>query len=232
MHLLAPDILAEGHGLSWPLSAAGLLIGVLLWLFGWRAHRFWIVLLATVAAGISGLYSGPRHGLPPLVASLLLAVAFGVLALALARVVAFAAGGIAAWMLAHFLIPQWDEPLLWLLAGGLLGLWLFRVWTMVVTSSAGTLVMGYSLLWLLEPAVLLNSAEWSEKHSRALDWTCAGVAAGGVLLQFLLDRRRSQRRKQKDEEEKQAREEAESRAKAKKKGGWFPWSQPSKKKAG
>ena len=58
MHLVAPDILAEGHGLSSALSAAGLVLGLLLWLFGWRAHRFWIVLIATVSAGISGLYSG------------------------------------------------------------------------------------------------------------------------------------------------------------------------------
>jgi hypothetical protein len=232
MHLLAPDILVEGHGLSSALSGAGMVLGLLLWLFGWRAHRFWIVLIATVAAGISGLYSGPRHGLPPLVASLLLAVAFGLLALALARVVAFAAGGAAAWMLAHLLIPQWDEPLLWILAGGLLGLWLFRLWTMVVTSAAGTLVMAYSLLWFLEPMTQLDAASWAERRSTFLDWTCAGVAAGGVLVQFLLDRRGTLRKKQKEDDEKQAREEAEARAKSKKRGGWFPWGQSSKRKAG
>jgi hypothetical protein len=232
MHLLAPDILAEGHGLSPAVCAVGLALGLLLWVFGWRAHRFWIVLIATLTAGISGLYSGPQHGLPPLVASLLLAVAFGLLALALARVVAFAAGGAAAWTLAHLLIPQWDEPLLWILAGGLLGLWLFRLWTMVVTSAAGTLVMGYSLLWLLELVTNFDAAVWAERRSTFLDWSCAGVAAGGVLVQFLLDRRRALRKKAKEDDEKQAREEAEARARSKKKGGWLPWSPIPKRKAG
>jgi hypothetical protein len=232
MRLIAPDILAEGRGLSAAICALGIVVGLLLWLFGWRAHRFWIALVATAAAGLSGLHSGPRNGVPPLVASLLLAVAFGLLALALARVAAFAAGGLAAWMLAHAIVPQWDEPLLWILAGGLLGLWMFRQWTMMVTSAAGTLLMGYSLVWLLEPFAQVNPAAWASQHSTMLDWSCGAVAAGGVLAQWLLDRRRALRNKQKEENAKLAKEAEEARSKPKRKS-WFGLGQgSSKRKAG
>src|SRR5205085_3044818 len=96
-------------------------------------------------AGIFGLLSPPAGRLPPLVLGLLLAVAAGVLALALVRVVAFAAGGAAAWLAVHtFAPPAWDEPLVCFIVGGLAGLLLFRVWTMVLTSFAGTLLMSYS----------------------------------------------------------------------------------------
>jgi hypothetical protein len=203
----------------------------LIWLYGWRAHRFWIVLIATVAAGISGLYSGPRNGIPPLVASLLLAVAFGVLALALARVAAFAAGGVALWMLAHALLPQWDEPLLWVLAGGLLGLWMFRLWTMVVTSAAGTLLMAYSLLWLVDGLGKINASEWAEPRRALLDWSCLGVAAAGVITQALMDRSRNRRAKEKEDEAKAAKEEVEAKIKAKKRT-WFGFGAAAKRKAG
>jgi MFS family permease len=232
MQLLAPDILVEGEGLAPAISATGLLLGLLVWLFGWRAHRFWIVLVATVAAGISGLYSGPRNGLPPLVASLLLAVAFGVLALALARVAAFVAGGVAMWMLAHALLPQWDEPLLWVLAGGLLGLWMFRLWTMMVTSAVGTLLMAYSLLWLLESLGKTDAVAWAEQHRAFLDWSCVGVAATGVLSQAVMERFGNRRKKEKEDQAKAAKEEAEAKAKAKKRS-WFGFGpSSSKRKAG
>src|SRR5262245_66462146 len=98
MHLLAPDVLAEARGLSVAVSATGLAVGVMLWLLGWWGHRFWIVLAATLGAGILGLCSGPAYGAQPLVAGLLSAVAAGALALALVRVVAWLAGVRAGWV--------------------------------------------------------------------------------------------------------------------------------------
>jgi len=65
-------------------------------------------------------------GVQPLLAGLLLAVAAGLLALALVRVIAFAAGGIAAVYGVRLLPPApWQEPLICFLGGGLLGLLLF-----------------------------------------------------------------------------------------------------------
>src|SRR5262249_35799008 len=134
MHLLSPDILTEARSLSYGLLSAGLAAGLMLWLLGWWGHRFWIVLIATVGGGVFGLNAGPNYGLQPAVAGLLLAVSAGVLALTLVRLFAWAAGGFAAWMLVHALAPLWDQPYLCFLAGGLIGLLLFRFWTMALTS--------------------------------------------------------------------------------------------------
>src|SRR5258707_10405808 len=118
MQLLALDILEDACGFSAGVSGTGLVIGLLIWLLGWRGHRFWIVLAATVGAGILGMYSAPAYKVQPLVAGLLLAVAAGALALALIRVVAFLAGGGVAWAIVHALAPLDSGPLLCVLVGG------------------------------------------------------------------------------------------------------------------
>jgi len=46
--------------------------------------------------------------------------------------------------------PTWDEPLVSFVAGGLVGLVLFRVWMMALTSILGTLLVGYSSLCLAD----------------------------------------------------------------------------------
>ena len=89
MILVAPDILDEVRQLAWYLPACGLLLGLLLWLFGGRGHRFWLVLVLTFSGGVFGLTFGAAYGVQPLVAGLLLGVAAGALALALARVALF-----------------------------------------------------------------------------------------------------------------------------------------------
>src|SRR5437870_1798351 len=101
MRLLDPDILAEADGLHLAIPIAAALVGLLLWLFGWWGHRFWIVLATTVAAGVAGLSAGHVSGLQPLVVALLLAVAAGALALPLSRLVVFAATGLLAWLVVH-----------------------------------------------------------------------------------------------------------------------------------
>jgi hypothetical protein len=200
MHLLAPDILAEARGLSPAISGAGLAVGMALWLLGWWGHRFWIVLGTTVAAGVYSLTAGPVAGVQPLVIALLIAVSAGALALPLSRVLAFAAGGLAVWFLVHASVPSLDEPLICFLAGGLLGLVLFRFWTMALTSFAGTLLMGYCGLCLADWIGKLDAVDWSTRHQALLNWSCAGVAALGWLVQFLLERRRERSQRQKKEE--------------------------------
>ena len=83
MQLFSPDVLSDIHGLSMGLSITAIVIGLLVWLTGWWGHRFWVVLVTTLLAGIFGLSSSPAHRIQPLVVGLLLAVAAGVLALAL-----------------------------------------------------------------------------------------------------------------------------------------------------
>ena len=96
MQLIAPDILTEASGLSPAISSGCAAIGLLLWLFGWRWHRFWVVVAITVAGGLIGLNSGRASGGHMLALGVLLAIAAGVLALELARIAAFLAGDVAA----------------------------------------------------------------------------------------------------------------------------------------
>jgi hypothetical protein len=252
MQLLAPDILAAGHGLSVALGVVGLLLGLALWLLGWWQHRFWIVLGTTLWGGVWGLAHGTLTGLQPLVVGLLLAVAAGALAIHLSRVLAFVTGGLTFWLAVHLLVPGWEEPVVCLLVGGLLALVLFRYWAMVLTSLAGTLLMGYSILLLLDRMGKINAAEWAASHAAVLDWSCAGVALTGWVIQFLAERRRllkerarlekervekaeklkaekEKAAKEKAEKEKAAREKAEKekadkeKARAAGRASWWDW---------
>jgi hypothetical protein len=55
MQMIAPEILEDVRQLHPLLLGAGLGIGLVLWLFGARSHRFWLSLLLTVCAGMVGL---------------------------------------------------------------------------------------------------------------------------------------------------------------------------------
>jgi hypothetical protein len=138
MQLIAPEILADARGLSAGLCVLGLAAGLVLWLLGWWSHRFWVVLAAALLAGVWGLSEAALLRAPPLLAGTLLALAAGLLALALARLLAFAAGGLAALLAVQALVPTWDQTLIGFVAGGLLGVLLFRLWVIVLTSLGGT----------------------------------------------------------------------------------------------
>jgi hypothetical protein len=222
MHFIAPDLLAEAHGLSVPVCITGLVLGLLLWLLGWYGHRFWVVLAATVAAGILGLYSGPDLGMQRLVAGLLLAVAAGALALALVRLAAFAVSGVIAWLIVRSFAPGWNDlqgQIICILAGGLVGLLFFRYWMMTVTSLLGTLLLAYSGLCLADRLGKLDAAVWSEQNALLLNWACAANVAAGLLVQVLLDRRRRRRKRDAAEEEDGEAEEPRERRPRR----WLMW---------
>jgi MFS family permease len=233
MQLLAPDILAEARGLPVTISGAGVALGLALWVTGWRLHRFWIVLGTTVLAGVTGLASGQAPGAQPLVSAVLLAVGAGALALDLSRVVAFAAGGLALWVVVHAALPTWDQPLLCFIAGGLVALLTFRACIMALTSLAGTLLLAYSGFCLADRLDKLDAVAWAGRHAGWLNWTCVALALVGWLIQLLLERRRARREEARQEQEKQilaqAREkEKEAKAKAKEKDKekpkpWWGW---------
>src|SRR5437870_1776844 len=96
MSIIASDILADLCGLSLGLLIALLPVGLLLWLLGWWSHRFWIVLASTVIAGVFGLLEAGAWKVQPIVIAVLLAIASGVLALALVRVITCSAVGLCA----------------------------------------------------------------------------------------------------------------------------------------
>jgi hypothetical protein len=222
MQLFAPEIFQAGHGLSVGLCAIGLVLGIALWLTGWMAHRFWIVLTATVIAGIAGLATSSMHGMKPLLAGILLAVGAGALALALIRLVVFAATGGLLALAVHNLGPaSIDEPLGWFLFGGLVGLLLFRFWTMVLTSLSGAALGAYSLLFLLDTAGSLDAVSLSERKGPMLNAACLAFAAVGVVLQILIEKRRARQQRIRDEFERQHREREEEVLYGRRR--WFPW---------
>lgn len=236
MQLVAPDILNEARGLPGPTLGACLAIGLFLWLFGARTHRFWIALAITVAAGLVGLSQAQSYGMQPLVAGLLLAVAAGTLALSLVRLLLFLAGGFTALALAHAVAPSYEEPLICFVVGGLTGVLLYRVWIMTLTSITGTLIIVYSLLCLLDRFRVADAVAWSERNPALLNGGCALAALLGLLLQYMLERRRARNAKAKkeedDEEELYEHRQHAPRQKPKPRGGWFGWFQGTTRKAG
>lgn len=190
MQLLAPDIVEEARGLSPFLSGAGLTVGFLLWSLGGRTHRFWLAMSVTLTAGVLGLTLGKHYGMQPLVAGLLLAVSAGALALSLVRILLFAAGGLAALALMHSLAPTWDEPIAVFLVGGLIGVFFYRFWIVMFSSSIGALFMVYSALALFDGFHMVDSGVWMRKNGPLLNWGCAALIVTGVLVQLLLERRR------------------------------------------
>jgi hypothetical protein len=184
MQLLAPDILAEARGLTAAMSGTICVLGIALWLFGWRWHRFWIVAGITLAAGLIGLNAGRTTGGTQVMAvGILLAVAAGMMALELAKVVAFIAGGIGAWLAVQWVLPQAQELWAVFLSGGIMSLLLYRLWTMLLTSLFGTLLAGHSALLLLEPAFKFDAVAYTTEHMGVLNGIVVGLVILGILLQ-------------------------------------------------
>jgi hypothetical protein len=178
MQFIAPDLYAEVKGLSGGACAIGVALGVLIWLTGWWQHRFWVAASMTAIAGIIGLQSGRNAGVQPLVAGLLAALAAGYLALELARLSAFAGGGLmVSWLMQNF-VPTLYEPLLTFLVGGLLAVLLFRLWMLVLTSLIGSLVVTYTGIALAGHVFLVDGTTLVAQRVGLLN----GVVGVGVLL--------------------------------------------------
>jgi hypothetical protein len=192
MQLIAPDILAEARGLTGAMAGTICILGMALWLFGWRWHRFWIVAGISLAAGLLGLNAGRAAGGTQIMAAgILLAVAAGMMALELAKVFAFVAGGCGAWLAAQWVFPQAQELWAVFLSGGLFGLLLYKLWTMLLTSLAGVLLGGHAGLLLLEPLLASDAAAWAAARQPAANGVAIGLTVLGILLQALADRGRA-----------------------------------------
>jgi hypothetical protein len=184
MQLIAPDVLAEARGLTAAMSGTICVLGIALWVFGWRWHRFWVVAGITLAAGLTGMNAGRAAGTTQVLAvGVLLAVAAGMMALELAKVLAFAAGGVGAWLAVQWVLPKAQELWAVFLCGGLIGLLLYRLWTMLLTSLIGTLLAAHTALLLAEPVFKFDAASWAARHIAALNGVVVGLAVLGILVQ-------------------------------------------------
>lgn len=183
MYLIAPDILAEARGMSGAMAGTACVLGIALWLFGWRWHRFWVVAGVTLGAGLIGLNAGKTNGGQVMAVGILLAVTAGMMALELAKVLAFVAGGIGAWLAVQWVLPQAQELWAVFLSGGLFGLLLYRLWTMLLTSLMGTLLAGHAALLLLEGLLKFDAVGWSGAHLVALNGVVVAFVVLGVVVQ-------------------------------------------------
>lgn len=189
MFLLSPDILFQATGLS-IVGCLGLLIpGILLYLFGWRWHRFWVVLGMTFGGGLLGMVSGQVTGVHVLIVGLLLAISAGLLAQELAKVSTFVSGGLAAWWAVHTIVPAARDLWAVFLIGGLSGILLYRLWMMAITAFAGVMLAGYGLILLLARVLRFDSALTAETNVVLFDILLILLTLGGLPIQAWLDRR-------------------------------------------
>ncbi len=190
MQLIAADVIAEANGLSVPFSAAGIILAALLWILGWRWHRFWVVLATTVAAGLVGLSTHQAIGPRMLAAGVLLALAAGMMAIDLSRLLAFGASGLAAWLIVQKVLPNFQEPLICFLIGGIIGILLYRLLLMFLTSFAATLLFGHAAILLFEKLSegRFDAAEWVRVNSLSLNIAVVAVTLAGVAVQGQYER--------------------------------------------
>jgi hypothetical protein len=207
MQVLAPDILELTRQLSPLVSLMAVLIGLCLWLFGACSHRFWLALTLTLAAGVAGLSLGRDFAVQPLVAGLLLALAAGALALALARISLFIAGGFAGLLLARMVMPNVNEFVAFVI-GGLVGIAFYQLWITALSSLVGTVLMAYGLVSVLDKLGQLDSISWANRNTPLINWGLIAFTILGILVQFLLERYRQGRKappeKTDNQEKKQA----------------------------
>lgn len=185
MELIATDILAEARGLSWPLSVIGASVGVLLWLFGWRWHRFWVVFITTSTAGLMGLSGHAVVGPRMLAAGILLAVAAGMMAMDLSRFFAFGTAGITLWAISQHVLPDFREPLIVFLIGGIVGTLLYRLQVRLLTSFAGTCIAAHSILLIVEAVTeqRFEPSVWAGEHALGLNIAVVVVSLLGLAVQ-------------------------------------------------
>jgi hypothetical protein len=158
-------------------------LGAALWLFGWRWHKFWVVAGVTLGAGLMGLSARPGNGTQFVAVGVLVAVAAGMMALELARVFAFVAGGIGAWLAVQWVLPQAQELWAVFLSGGLFGVLLYRLWTMLLTCLTGALLGGHAALVLGEIWFHFDAAAWAAGHLVLLNGLVVAAVVLGILVQ-------------------------------------------------
>ena len=163
--------------------------------------RFWIVLTTTVLAGVFGLLEASTWRVQPIAVAVLLAIAAGVLALALVRVVTFVAGGMASIYLMQFTFPSLNQPVICFLIGGLVSLLLFRWCFMALTSFLGSTLLVYGTLALLHYHESLDALGWSETNAMFLTILCGMFTVAGFIFQIMFERWRRRQREDEEEEE-------------------------------
>jgi hypothetical protein len=185
MRLISPDILTAANGLSLGASGFIFFVGLLLWTCGWRWHKFWVVFGITTGAGLIGLTAGQASGGQVLVLGILLAFAGGVMALEVAKILAFAGGGLGAWLAVQNVLPQAHEMWAVFLSGGLFGVLLYKLWTMIVTSFLGVLVAGHAAFAILNEAGT-TTPKFTADNATAINGAVIVLTLVGAIVQAIV----------------------------------------------
>lgn len=96
----------------------------------------------------------------------------------MAKITAFVSAGTAAWVAAQAVMPQAQELWAVFLCGGLVGVVLYRLWTMLATSLVGALLFWHCTFVLLEQAKVFVASDFAEKYTA---WLNGGVVLATVL---------------------------------------------------
>ncbi|MBX9680914.1 MAG: hypothetical protein K2X38_19320 [Gemmataceae bacterium] len=202
MQLIDKAILAEACGLSLGVLLGAMAIGLALWLLGWWSHRFWVVLVATLGAGIYGLMNGEAYKTHPLACGVLFGLAGGMLALAVVRLVAFVAGGFMGLAVAQLLIPTLEQQIVPFLLCGLVSLLLFRPSVMLLTSLAGSLLLSHAGLAMMNRQGTVNAVAWTDQGTMLGNWVIVGLTVLGFAIQYVHDRRTGAKKDRKEKKRK------------------------------
>jgi hypothetical protein len=119
---------------------------------------------------------------------MLLALAAGLLALALVRLFAFLAGGVAGLVTIQALAPGLDQPLIAFLVSGLVGLLLFRYCVMLITSLIGVTILSYAGAALVQRQGRFDIATWLEQSASLANGVLLLGTGLGFLVQLYLNR--------------------------------------------
>ena len=184
----------------------------------------------TLSAGLIGLNAGrPSGGTQVMAIGILLAVAAGLLALELAKLLAFVAGGCGAWLAVQWVLPQAQELWAVFLCGGLFGLLLYRLWTMLLTSLLGVLLAGHAGILLVEQFFYKDGSPWVTRNVAALNGAVVALVVLGVLLQARWTREPAAAEAQADAEEQE--DEIHAAAHAREARPWWKWLLASRRTA-
>ncbi len=186
MQLIGPDILTDLKelALGWPI--AGAVLGFSVYLTGWKWHRFWIAFSLTGLGGIIGLLaaSGPgadgsvSAGHNVLAAAMLLAIAVGLLAQELARILMFLVGGVAVCYGVQQVLPNAQALGVIFLVGGLSTILLYRFWIIAFSSAFGALIFWHCALVILGEVLAKDMVTFAENYRLQCN---AGIVVATIL---------------------------------------------------
>jgi hypothetical protein len=187
------EVLQAARGMSVAMLSTWLALGLAVWLFGWRWHRFWITSAAVIAAAaITWQCGNIWTQTPPVIAVIVVALAAAVVAVELARLVVFVLGGAILLYLTSQHLPEFHDTWLAFPLGGLVAVLLFRLGWIIITSLLGTLIATHAILLLVEPIATFDSVQWSRDNSLSIHigmciWIIVGIT-GQIWMNRRVDR--------------------------------------------